>query len=401
LIKYTANKAPLTELAGVQFHYWDEDAEGEGYDQWIIEYIDGFFKYVGGISWSDRGPPEIETFAPETIALDEGESLHLWSQQLGGSVIYRGGDSFIIYNTEEVVSTLEADLTFSCYDRCTKSGLSSSDLSSPDWDAPYTSPFQESMGGTPTPVTYRFDKDEMKLYKVVGGVETAVIYPTGVESETHQWGIRSGHLVESTEVPADPYDIYNPDEVEVFYEWEIGPNNWNKVIQVVATSNGAVQTFDKPIEFSYTHSETNDRGDDDTYAGQRFLLSYQGDGQLHGIPFEAKVKDEEGKEREEGEEIGDDHHVRWYPQFNLNDGTILGATNQYVVKAIDIEQMMQEEEVGSVCASLDANFDNLGTLPSGLASTHNSDIATVGETPTLTGLDAIPKVVGGEVQVSD
>jgi len=408
LIKYTANKAQLTELAGVQFHYWDEYLADEEYDQWVVEYIDGAFKYVGGITWSGMGPPEIDTFAPEdveAIELDAGESLHLWSQQLGGSVVFRGGEEFIVYNTEEVLSSIPAELDgvdLVCYDRCTKSGLNSGDLAA--WDGPYTSPFMESMGGSLTPVTYRMSAATMTLSKVVGDTPTAVTYPTGtIEANSHQWGIRSGHLIPKSVADTldSPHEIYNPDAVAVFYEWEIGSNNWNKVVQV-KDSNGTVQTFDKPIEFGYIHATANDRDDSSTFNGQRFLLSYQGDGQLHGIPFEAKVKDAEGKERAEGDAIDENnHHVRWYPQFNLKDGITLGGSSQYVVKAIDIEQMMQEGASGA-CAGLGASFTSSNlSLPTGLASTHTTDIASVGAIPTLSEEDAIPKVVGGEIQVED
>jgi len=410
LIKHTVKKAALTELAGVEFQYWDQNlmSDSRHFDQWIVEYDAMALKFqiVAGIKWSHDGPPtKTNLTTPVDVTPSTGNTLNMWSQQLGGNVLYKGGDS-IIYNAEEVVSKPESDLYFTCVERCTKAELTPSDVQNP-WSGPYTDPRQTPVMGLITPVVYHFSKDDMSLKQVpASGPEVAVEYPIG--GTTEGWGIRSGHLFEKANATAAgaslnnmaAFALYNFNEGDTFYEWEVGPHNWNKLTQVINTGTNEVETFDKPIEFSYTHSATDDRdqssGRNTSFDGQRFLLSYQGDGQLHGIPFEAKIKSSDGKHKEEGDtEGGDDNrHVRWYPQFNLKDGVVLGESGQYVAKAIDIEQMMTED--AGHCGSLSFNADL--TLPNALKSTHESDILSVGDMPTLTEAQSVAKVIGGEVQ---
>ena len=405
LIKYTAAKATLAEMDGVRFNYWDETTRSNDnnpnndYDQWLVELQSGKFMVIAGINWSHDGPPEETAVTPRDITpTDETDVIHLWSEQLGGGVVYRGADTGLVYHTQEVMSSSATDIDLYCYERCTKGDLTAVDLET--WDDPFTNPM--SMVGSVTPVHYKLKQATMTLVKINGdSSETVVDYPTdATESSAYEWGVRTGHLVDSTTntaISSNPWDIYNPTIVSVFYEWETGDKDWNK-LTLVKNGADAVQSFDKPIHLSYTHSTDNDRSGDDSYDGQRFLLSYQGDGQLHGIPFEAKVKSSDGKKNEDKE--SEDRHVRWYPVFNLNDGAILSNSGtEYVVKAIDIEQMMSESTDTACNTELAAQFDSMAhTLPTGFSATYATDISSVGDLPTLEGDDAVPKVIGGEVQ---
>lgn len=66
-----------------------------------------------------------------------------------------------------------------------------------------------------------------------------------------------------------------------------------------------IQTFDKPIQITYTHTDTTDRsGDAGTFNNKLFMLNYGGSGNLWGIP---------GAQSNGG---------RYSSLFNIADGTI-------------------------------------------------------------------------------
>ena len=139
---------------------------------------------------------------------------------------------------------------------------------------------------------------------------------------------------------------------------------------VLIDSSSDVVSFDKPITIKYTHVTGNDRNADATHNGKVFLLEYGGRGQLWGLPSE---------EREN----------RWGPVINLKDGTILGASNQYIIKANDVEQRMETVN-NSNCASLPLTAPSQA-IPTGITG----DVFNIGTMPDIS--DQPPAVIDGEV----
>jgi hypothetical protein len=66
-------------------------------------------------------------------------------------------------------------------------------------------------------------------------------------------------------------------ELQEFYTYETGHNNWNSYAAVV-DMNGDYVVFDAPLQFLYTH-RANDLNDDPTYDGE-VPLNYGGPGDL-------------------------------------------------------------------------------------------------------------------------
>ncbi len=411
LIKYSAESLALTELDGIAFHYWD--SELGNYDQWVVEYLtvaddsvdaDGFYK-TGGLSWSSDsshgGPSTTDLETPELITLEsEYDALHMWSQQLGGGVNWHNGDTAITFYAEEFIDGDETGtgelfsssdtVTLYCYDQCPTGILDQTDLST--YDGPYENPLRTE-SETVTPIAYTFSltgDNAFTLVRTSNGesvVMASDLSRQALQNSFHSWGIHTGKLVTQSVSDAltSPWDIYNPSEVTTFYKWETGLDDWNRMTFVM--QDGEVVTFDKPIEFRYTHATANDRSSDETvaarYDGQTFMLNYGGNGDLWGIPHRAVG--------EASEEVGEnEQHVRYYPLFNLADGVELGPNDAYVVKAIDIEQKMARNSDG--CINL--NYDGLASPPSGLGDDYN---ISIGDLPDV---DESPAVVAGEVQTA-
>ena len=112
-------------------------------------------------------------------------------------------------------------------------------------------------------------------------------------------------------------------------------------------------------------------------------MDYFGAGKLHGIPWVSEQPAEDLDQEDQ-----QDEKLRHYPAFNLADGVSLGANNEYVVKAVNLEQKMAEV-ISSDCSDL-ALANPSEAVPTGVSG--DTDI---GDMPEVT--DA-PAVGAGEVQ---
>ncbi|HTF94893.1 MAG TPA: hypothetical protein VL995_02070 [Cellvibrio sp.] len=393
LIKNTVHELALVNINGVQFNYWNPDAQQAQFQNWIVEYLttsddgvgsDGFYK-VGGSSNGENGPMITMLNTPVAINLNTTETLYMNSEQLGGPVKYTNGDSFITFAQQEFINGSETDegellvdgwVTLYCVERCPVGTLGSAQLS--DWNSPYSNPSATIEDA----VSFTFSVDGVNPLTLVRESNSQPVrYAEGLTAEEMQmnnspysWGIRSGSLVTADvlETLSSPRDIYNPAKVTVFYEWETGLNSFNQLVSL-KDSNGKIQTFDKPLQFTYTHTDAKDRsGDAGVFDGKLVLLNYSGNGQLGGIP---------------GTQDSDGRHTA---AFTIADGTILGPDNSYVIKAQEIEGTMKPTD--GECNNL-ALAEPLAPVPTS-ATDNASDI---GEMPVIT--DA-PKVIAGQVQVA-
>ncbi len=82
----------------------------------------------------------------------------------------------------------------------------------------------------------------------------------------------------------NPWEMEN--NVDVYYRWEAGASQWNKYM-AIKNASGAIESFDKPLEFTYGHTTANDfDGSADTaIVGRNYRLNYGGPGQFWGIPW--------------------------------------------------------------------------------------------------------------------
>ncbi len=389
LIKNTVEELPITNIQGVQFNYFSPDAMQSNFQSWIVEYLtvahdnvgtNGFYK-VAGNSNGENGPMQTNLEAPVAISLNQNEMLNMHSEQLGGPVKYKSGDNFITFAKQEFISgseTAEGQLlaggsvTLYCVDRCPVGTLDAEHLTS--WNSAFSDPIQSLDDAR----VFTFSTSgENSLTLIRQSNSEPIRYANGLTAEElgnspYSWGIRSGSLVTADVLAtlSNPWDIYNPQKVTVFYEWETGLNSFNQMV-TVKDGEGKIQTFDKPIQFTYTHTDANDRsGDAGIYDGKVTLLNYGGNGQLGGIPATQ----------------GDDG--RYIAAFTIEDGTLMGPDNKYVIKAQEIEGTMKPTP--NACSSL-----QLSAPPAPVPTETETDASDIGEMPVVTGS---PKVIAGVVQ---
>ncbi len=374
LIKNTRESLPLTDLAGQVLQWWENGdslhVDHDGVDFRRIEIWNTVTE-----TWDPITPP---TVIDPALA---GGYLNMWSDALGGPVTYVDGDSFVTYFEQEFV-TGGSDLLLNASGgyvdlyglvECLDSGITQADAEAGNIylpDAVDTTVANAHM--------YRFGENDLTLYYDAnhdGSVLTQVGLADGVVPGTgpYTWGMRSGPLVEDLTGLTNVWDIWN---VNVFYVYETGANSWNQ-LAAVEDSTGTPVEFDPPIQILYTHTTANDRNGDSTYDGQKYVLQYNGPGDLFGIPSEGVDLD------------GDGNEDRWYPVFSMADGTLMGPTGvEYVVRGIEIERVLQEDPAGS--PTLDITDASALTLPTDAIY----ETPAIGTKPTVTDP---PAVINGEV----
>lgn len=389
LIKNTVETVPVADIKGVDLYYWDSNMtmNGQPIDQWVVRYLttadgvssDGFYK-VGGLTWGENGPTITDLTPYVDVTPSTGVPVSFWSDALGGNVNYVGGDTDVTFTKEEFMTGAESEfasgsLTLKCVSQCIKGTLQSTDLGT--WDGP----FDTSASGS-SPVTYTIANSGSNAMTLINSGNSqpvqydASLNESNVQGTMYDWGVRSGPMVTADvfSTLSSEADLYNG-TVTTFYTWETGINQWNQTT-LVKDANGNIVTFDKPIEFAYTHSTANDRAGSNANDGKVFMVGYGGNGDFWGIPWENACENDSTCN-------GMD---RWFPAFNIKDGVTMGPNGEYVIKAREIERKMQPE-TGTCTVVVN---DPAAPLPDGVTGT-----ADIGDMPAV---DAAPAVIGGELQ---
>ncbi|MBF0141279.1 MAG: hypothetical protein HQL74_13490 [Magnetococcales bacterium] len=239
---------------------------------------------------------------------------------------------------------------------------------------------------------YGFNKSTMLLRNNSEDVVSAV------SNTNFPYGIQSGPLFENTaanlkalQCDGDstlicPWQAW--DRLDVFYTWETGPNDWNKLTALKDTAGSFVK-FDAPLKLSYSHQWSAD-------VTTKYGLMYNGPGDLQGIPSRCVGTD--GSDSE----VSCGPTSRQVPDFTIDDGAVVtdadGAT--YLVRGMVMDARMLKDDSGACTNSgLTIEKQNLPAEVTFLGTPDPIDPATrLGEKSSLTGLTATPAVIAGEVQ---
>lgn len=395
LVRRTANQAQLADFQGDEFYYWGQHPTLAIEGQWVVTVdSNNDFQITSTISWGEGSGPVISStidhdYDPGTaevavataITLTDYQSVWLWSDALGGNVVYThdatvaAANRDVTYYAEDFISPDDAlisagGLTLYCYDRCLKGGLTQTDVTNA---AGNSNDLYHQYNSAAFSYTLSSNGSKLVLTDTTNNTEVSTV-GLDLSSLGHEWGISTGEMVTTAINASNPWEVYNS---SVSFRWETGENNWNRLV-TVTDSAGTLAVFDRPLHFNYVHSTANDANGDSSHNGDTFLLQYQGAGNLHGFPW-----------------VEDTETGRWHSAVTLVDATELTSdSNNFVVKAIEQEQTMREDATG--CSTL--NVANLFT-DSNLALPQVTDIGTISFTladkPVVT--DA-PAVIEGVLQ---
>ncbi len=398
MTRRTASAERLSEFQGDEFQYWGEHPELPLFGEWAVTIDENNeFRITGLLEHGDRGrelqesidddknpgTPEVDVSA--SLELDDNEHIWLWSNSLGGNIAYvhdsslAASDREVTFFGEEFITPLDTKLFPSgttsaglyCYSRCLIGGLTQADIDA----AKSEHDLYHQYDGTPFEYTVSIENGKVLLTDSSND-ELVSAVGLNLNSLGIDWGLGTGEMVTSPLASATkPWMIFKAAES---YRFESGNHDWNRMV-TITDSSGNIAKFDRPLRMSYIHSTANDANGNSRHDGDKFVLDYQGHGELHGFPW-----------------VGDKETGRWHAAVTLLDGVVLSdGSNDFIVKAIDKEQTMQSKDA-SVCSDL--NIDSLFSDTT-LALPNASDIGsiniTLSEAPIIT--DA-PAVIEGELQ---
>jgi len=210
-------------------------------------------------------------------------------------------------------------------------------------------------------------------------------------------GVRTGRLfatLSDAQCANDQthYCANRVDELEVFYQWETGPNQWNQ-FAAVKDSSGTIATFDAPLQVSY--SVPGDVAKYGDYAGKAIVLQYGGFGNLWGIPGHCV------SHLTNAEVSCDTQNSRYVPAFAIPFDDVLGrltnGSSAYLAKWLDREIRFARKDI-AVCNAANVTLPSSPTLPDASGLQNPADPASaiyIGEKPTVT--DAT-RVIDGDVK---
>ena len=365
LIKYTKKTLKLSELANTDLRMWEYNEQTQESATYIVHWNGSQFVKIAKEVQNQDGPPSYEEASGAVTAPEWG--FNFWAESLNANIgipktATLSNDLELSYHSQETVSGSEAaNLTLSCYSRCPKVDGSGGYDNENEW---------EIRLNTATPISYTFNASDKNLYSG----STAFSAPSSQDN----W-IESGALVTSAQLGnlgsqnISPWELQG--QLDSFYKWQSSANPWGQYYSV-KDANGAIVTFDKPLEFKYVHSQASDydgKAENDGY-GKTFRLNYGGFGDLWGIPWENVEGSSESK-----------------PIFSLKTGTVLtdDAGSSYRVKAIDVAQMLTVVDAG-LCTGA-------GLDPAGAPALPGSDVIEAVDIGDQPGDDIAIKVIEGEL----
>jgi hypothetical protein len=209
-------------------------------------------------------------------------------------------------------------------------------------------------------------------------------------------GVRSGKLfanlgdAECT-TGSGTYCEWKVNDVDVYYQWETGPNSYNQ-FAAVKDANGAFVTFEAPLQLDF-HVPTGAQYGQ--YAGQDIVLQYGGFGDLWGIPGVCVS-------HLTNQEIScSTPDARYVPSFVIPYDVAIGSAQAggqtYLVKWLEREIRFARKSL-TVCDSAGLTVPSSVELPTAENLKNPSDQASdvyIGVRPVST---AAPRVVHGEVK---
>lgn len=364
LMKSTKSSITLGDIKDDDFIYWDETS-GE---QWKIKWNGTNFVKTA-IEGCGQDGCSFTDVTETIISFSQGDFIGLWKEGFG-SLDFVAATLPLTDSTEiprfehSVVTPSDFDgqeTTLHCYYECLKAPV--------DTDDPFLASKETANDGS---YEYTFNPTEYTL-KYNG---TAITQSSSSNSESsggaYSWGVWSGAMVTTSvaDTITDPWEVW---EATTSYNWETGPNAWNKYV-ALKDSNDDPVTFDSPITCELDHDT---RG--------KFYLEYAGNGQLWGIPWEKVETDNSSSDFE-----------HWTQAFIIADGTELTCTHDgeeqtYYVRGLVFEQVPAEVD-DSNCSSLEVDSSFQSSSSDDFQSFDTDIIEGYGDT---LGDNPSPAVVGG------
>jgi hypothetical protein len=416
LMKYTKRTRTLAAIDKIHFQSWVGDATNffagaQSNQQYEMFWDDaaGAFQ-VTGTTVCSNGPCQSSAFdTPKTVApsffLNMG-GVHGWSDALGGELFIplssgsvNSSTVNVLYRTQDLVYPADIPSTLYCVNNCpTAASMASYFAQSSTDPSPYANnTFNNWMpttaGGV---VSYTGDTSSGLLKDGTGSSVTFTDKNALQQRPQYMNGVTSGRLFTNLNAAqcadnSGRYCDYQVEQMDVYYQWQTGPNNWNQ-FAALKDAQGNFVAFDPPLQVNYNVPAGAAYGQ---YAGKSIVLQYAGFGDLWGIPGHCvSLNDNQTVSC-------DTPQARYVPAFSIPMDDVLGRVDAggtpMLAKWLDREIRFARKDV-SVCTGAGITLPTGLTLPtaSGLANPADANSAVyIGTEPTVT---AAPRVIQGTVE---
>ena len=376
--------------------YWDEVA--------------GDFKVTGQMVCGNNGCstqtlPTPQAVAPSFFAT---RGIQGNSQQLGGEVFVnlQGTGSpvdsaaiQVVYRSMDMVYPSELPAALHCVRDCPTAASMAAYFSQGGSPSPFAGNSANNFQPTEAANLVSYTSDAATAL-LLDGAAAAVVLDADPEqlqdSQQFRNGVRTGKLFVNPadaecDVGSGTYCEWRVNNLDVYYQWETGPNPYNQ-FAAVKGSNGQFVNLDAPLQVNFAVPSGAAFG---AYAGKSIVLQYGGFGELYGLPGICV-----SPQTNEEVECGDGGEVRYVPSFvipyNSTQGVVTANGTTYLVKWLEREIRFARKSLG-VCDAAGLTVPSGMTLPTANdlknPSDPNADVY-IGVRPVVT---AAPRVIHGEV----
>jgi hypothetical protein len=419
LTKYTRHTRTLHEMDQIKFTTWvGMEASGmfagaQSNTQYELNWDEasGAFKVTGVMACGNNGCntqalPQVQTVAASFWAPRGG--IQGWSQQLGGELFVNllnaaspldSSGVQVSYRSQDLVYPSQLPAALYCVRDCPTAASMAAFFGGLQTSSPFAGSsannFQPTLAANV--IVYTGDAANALLRDVSSA-------PVVVDASREQLegnpqlrnGVRTGKLfVNLADAECDAgsstYCEWRVNNLDVYYQWETGPNQYNQ-FAAVKDSNGQFVNLDPPLQVDFQVPQGAVYGQ---YAGQSIVLQYGGFGDLWGLPGVCVSPTTNQEVPCDGGE------ARYVPSFVIPHDTTHGVVTSngasYLVKWLEREIRFARKNLG-VC-------DAAGlTVPSGISLPTTSDLKDpsnpasdiyIGARPAVS---AAPRVIQGEVK---
>lgn len=421
LWKLSRQTSSLAELKNVSMMYWSNTAIGGGpafgnYEvQWDGSHLNAL-AYQDCSNGSCTPVPLNSTVQLDATVLQAAhvKALPIFFPSGGGNGAIEvpasgdfAADSVVSYRTREVVDPSASDLGLNCVSMCPKTGT---DLVSSQTLA--TAPFKGTPSWGPVNTSYAYTYHVGMVYDGAVGAAHAADASGSLKSNMggYQWGLNSGTMVADADLASircDSNGLANTggsyfcphliDQAETTYQWETGPNQWNKFFGAdgitidppKALSLTAAASFTNGVADSANNIQGGTEEQLSKFNGNKVQLQFSGFGELQGIPGNCVDPDT-------NQPIQCGQNVRWVPAFDMKDGAVVSDNaHNYYVKYLEREMRLKKVSCNSVASGLTLTAAGALTLPTSDLVNANAK-AELGAEPTPGSTK--PAVIDGLVQ---
>jgi len=329
------------------------------------------------------------------------------SQTLGGEVfidLHGVSDPIdassvqVVYRSQDLVYPSDLPETLYCVSNCpTAASIQSYFAQGSSDDSPFMASSYNNWNPSASYVQYSADRTTALLKDATDSPITFTDREAFNQRPQFSFGIRTGRLFATLsdaecELGSGTYCDSRVSSLDVYYQWETGPSNWNQ-FAAVKNSAGAFVQFDPPLQVTYSVPSTTAFGQ---YAGTSIVLNYGGFGELWGIPgYCVSRQTNEPLSCENGNE------ARYVPlfvvPFSETTGLVQGDGTTYLVKWLDREIRFANKPT-STCDSGGLTTSTNAILPTANDLRNPSDPTSaiyIGVKPTVT--EAV-RVIHGDVK---